>query len=189
MNNNQLKLKLKLKLKFKQWIKKGALCLISVMLLSACELTPNNSQQPHYSNYYLWIKSLSTTEILDEIKQQERNNLNGYQSANINLILLYALPSSPIFNPYTAKSKLNKLSLPHVITDELSSEDFAFISLLKDQLNQQIIVLNKIVATKQKYQENIKDLNNQLDQNQQNISKLKQQITQLKNIELNIENN
>ncbi len=158
------------------------------LFLSGCQLTAPIEKESRVSNYYLWIKSLDTRELLEQIKLQETNETEQYDEAKINLILLYALPSSPIYNPYTAKSRLNKYSPPATVAAQISTDDFAFISLLKDQLNQQIITANKLLLVKQTNQEIRVQNEEKVAEQEILIEKLEQQITQLKNIERDINN-
>lgn len=171
---------------------KNAVRLVALLVsvaLSACQITPTTPAEPaSYNNYYLRLKSLNKTELLNEIALQKDNINANYQAANLNLVLLYALPSSPIYNPYTAKTLLNNFAPTLEQATHLSSTDFAFITLLKDQLNQQIYTSNKLIVVKQQLQEN-KDHYLQSSNNYQvTIDKLTQQIALLKKIELNIAN-
>ena len=175
--------------------KKQNLCRILFFLTimsvtSGCQLTaPATIEEAKYSNYYLWLKNLSNQELLTEIALQKDNISANYDAANINLVLLYALPSSPIYNPYTAKTLLNNFDPTPELASQISTADFAFISLLTDQLNQQILTSNKLLMTKQLVVENESNYNVERSVQRTEISKLSKQIAQLKRIELDIESN
>lgn len=153
------------------------------VLRSSTELNTSN-----YGNYYLWVKSLNAEELQKEINLQKQQLEQGDEIANMQLVILYSLPNSPIYNPYTAKSKLNQHDV-FTQSEQLNSTDFSFIVLLKDQLNQQLLLLNKLIASEEVNNESKK----QFEQQQQSIEllesqslKLREQIKQLKNIEENI---
>lgn len=157
---------------------------------SGCQLTtPTTVEEAKFSNYYLWLKNLSNQELLTEITLQKENISANYDAANINLVLLYALPGSPIYNPYTAKTILNNFDPTPALASQISTADFAFISLLTDQLNQQILTSNKLLMTKQLVLENETNYNYERSVQQTAITKLSKQIAQLKRIELDIESN
>ncbi len=158
-----------------------------VFMLPACQLTQPLPQKTLVSDYYLWIKNLSKQELSEEIAQQQQNLSAGLSDANIHLILLYALPESPVYNPYTAKTLLNNFSITEQ-AQYLSSHDFGLLSLLRDLLNQQIITANKLLLVKQSKQENDSAQQTLIEEKQAAIDKLEQQIAQLKRIELTIEN-
>jgi hypothetical protein len=163
------------------------LCIL--IINTGCQSTHNGSVDSQYSQYYLWIKSLSLNELLDETNKQKNNIASGYFSAEVNLAMLYALPNSPIYNPYTAKTKLNKLAPNPLQAVQISSTDFGFITMMKDQLNQQILTLNKLLLTEQKSQKSkaiLEGNNIEHDALRVQFLKLKQQIKQLKKIELDI---
>ncbi|MEW6990150.1 hypothetical protein AADZ91_05605 [Colwelliaceae bacterium 6441] len=165
------------------------LWLVLLLSTSGCQLTQAPVIDSQYSHYYLWLKSLSSDELLKEANQQQQNISNDYFDAEVNLALLYALPNSPIYNPYTAKTQLNQLAQDPEKAVHITSAEFGFIMMMKDQLNQQILALNKLVLTEQKYQEQTLKLtgkNTELDELMTKIKKLKQQIKQLKNIEFDI---
>ena len=96
-------------------------------------------------------------------------------------------------NPYTAKAQLNTYQLEPYNTAIFTPRDLAFIVMLKDQLNQQLLLLRELENYKGAYkqaQELIttqeKQLNNQrisTAQLTEQIKQLNKQITQLKKIE------
>jgi uncharacterized damage-inducible protein DinB len=112
------------------------------------------------------------------------NNLST--ELQLKSVLFFALPDSPVHNPFTAKSKLNQLSLANLKEAHLTDVDFAFFNMLKTQLNQQVLLLNKL-STEKKALKIIKQAY-QLKSNklQQQLQELQQQIIQLKKIESNI---
>lgn len=169
-------------------------CILVSLLSTGCQLTEKSTdrtaqKEAHHSHYYLWLKSLSHEELLAEVTQQQ--STTDSKNSDINLALLYALPSSPIFNPYTAKTKLNELG--EAIENDLaeSSADLGFILMLKDQLNQQLLALNKLALTKQRVHvhKSLLQQEGSIKKAQASqISVLQQQIEQLKTIENNINN-
>lgn len=144
-----------------------------------------DKEHSSYGNYYLWIKSLNNAELLAEIDKQQVEQSNGNQGAEYNLLLLHSLPNSPIHNPYIAKEKLNKQTSPQ----HFNVADLAFIVMLKDQLNQQLLILNRVIDKDKTNTESKKQLEVQqqsIEQLEQQTQKLQQQIIQLKNIERSI---
>jgi hypothetical protein len=167
------------------------LILATCIFLSGCQLTENRPIESQYSHYYLWLKSLSSDELLIEVSKQKQNILSGYYDAEVNLALLYSLPNSPIYNPYSAKTKLNKLSPELQEAVLISSSDFGFLTMMKDQLNRQILTLNKLILTEQDSQETQSLLKGKKIEHEAlmvKYQKLKQQINQLKEIEFDINN-
>ena len=159
--------------------------------LSACQLTAyqaedinNTTVTVSYSNYYLWLKSLSTAELLLEIKQQKSllSSMVSYddktnQQEN-KLLLIYSLPNPAVYLPYKAKSLLNKYPLPNNVNNQ-ADDNLAFMVMLRDQLNSQLHLLSKhtkLEATHLTAQANKDD----------EILRLKKQLAQLKAIEKNI---
>jgi hypothetical protein len=170
----------------------GISLLIFVLLfaLSGCQLldrleshdVESNSIRVDFSHYYLWIKSLNDDEVVQEIIQQKSNKESNYAQADVQLIMLYSLPTSPIHNPYTAKTRLNDYSLAPYSETVFSATDLAFIVMLKDQLNQQLLLLEKISNYKGAYKQSKKlNITQQLK-----IDQLNEQIIQLKKIEKTI---
>jgi len=168
---------------------KASIILLLILGCSGCQITQQQLNDPHYSHYYLWIKSLSAKELLDEVNLQKQNIASGYYVAQMNLALLYALPKSPVYNPYTAKTKLNNLTMSASQIAKMSAADLGFITLMKDQLNQQILTLNKLLSSEQLSNNQQTKLQTKLAENTnltKQLIKLKQQIKQLKKIELDI---
>ncbi len=173
---------------------------ILTITLSACQLNSFLGNSPssqtivatntvNYGQYYLALKNLSEAELVIEIKQQKLKKSQGSIEAEINLLLLYSLPNSPIHNAYTAKTQLNEQLKQHE-NYQFSPADQAFITLLKDQLNQQLYlfqqVINKELEHDKQAAEHLvanKKQKNKVAELQLKVSQLNEQITQLKNIE------
>tara|TARA_B110000091_G_C13755627_1_gene449723 strand:- start:829 stop:1422 length:594 start_codon:yes stop_codon:yes gene_type:complete len=174
--------------------------LISLMLviifIPACQLNNTDNYKVifsantvNYGQYYLALKKLSESELLLEIKQQKLKKSQGSIEAEINLLLLFSLPKSPIHNDYLAKSQLNKQFKRHA-SYLFSAADQAFVTLLKDQLNQQLYLFQQVIEQEIKHnKQSAKHLVNQKYQNNKNaeltlkINELTNQINQLKKIE------
>jgi hypothetical protein len=170
------------------------LVLLLLMNVSACQLlfqeTENSKDEiideTTYGHYYLWIKSLSDDELTQEVELQKQRHLQEDSSAEVNLLLLHSLPNSPIHNPYTAKAKLNQQIFQQYIESTFSVADLAFIIMLKDQLNQQLLLLRKLIAQENKAEQNHEKLTKlQLEKIALNekVMQLEKQIIQLKKIE------
>ncbi|WDE09829.1 hypothetical protein [Thalassomonas haliotis] len=180
----------------------------TLLLLGGCQLTApsqasatkdNRNQAPlsasNFSQYYLSLKKLNPAELLDEIervsqaKKQRENTRKQEQDFknDIYLLLLKALPSSPIYNPYNAKDQLNRLPKEVLSQTYLKVEDLALISLLKDQLNEQLYAQARITALEQEKGLSQQKFNRQLGGLQTSLTELQQKLTQLKNIETAID--
>jgi hypothetical protein len=176
--------------------------LILLLTLFGCELIKFNdspikpkSHNINYAQYYLSLTKLSDEEIAEKIHKhklisQEKNEANRQHKINNALdteqqfksVLLFALPDTSNHNPFTAKSKLNQLSLENLKDVHLTYADFAFFNMLKTQLNQQILLLNKLSAEKKALYLIKENYHHQQDK----FEALQQQIIQLKKIESNI---
>lgn len=174
-------------------IKQHYIPLLIIVLLSAlsgCQLLDVSKSievevkptEVDFSHYYLWVKSLNDDEIAQEVIQQQSNKQLSYAQGDVQLIMLYSLPNSPIHNPYTAKRLLNDYSLVPYSDTIFSATNLAFIVMLKDQLNQQLLLLEKITNYKGAYKQS-KKLNTA---QQLKIDQLNEQIIQLKKIEKTI---
>ena len=187
LSASQLKLKLKNSLLI-------PLILLFSGIVSGCQLITSESKlaptdYSYYGSYYLWIKSLDDNELADEINTQQLNETQGIKEAEYHLLLLHSLPNSPIHNPYTAKSKLNQQALIEEAQAEFNIGDLAFIIMLKDQLNQQLLILNKLINKEKTHTATQKQLQIQqqsIEKLELRSKKLQQQIIQLKNIERSI---
>lgn len=160
---------------------------ICLLLLSGCQLLPDSRNNTViFNHYYLWIKSLDAEEIVQEISRQKNNKLSGLAQADIHLIMLYSLPNSPVHNPYTAKSQLNDYQLEPYENTIFSTADLAFIVMLKDQLNQQLLLLEELNNFKGAYKQSKSLITvQQIEtlEDQKTISQLNEKIIQLKKIE------
>lgn len=171
-------------------------------VLTGCQLL-NTDNKNHkiksapldYTKYYLSLVELNQAQIADEIHQhqlaplvesalikQDESNSAETIEWQLKSALFFALPHSPVHNPFTAKSKLNQLSLIALTKNNLSQSDFAFFSMLKTQLNQQVLQLNELSKEK-KAQQLIKQA---YQFQQQQLEVLQLQINQLRKIEHNI---
>jgi len=166
------------------------LLIITLLVLSGCQLTmmaANNSAS--YGEYYLTLQQLSEQQLSEEVSQQQAkidsqstNTSSKKFEAQIKLLLLYSLPKSPIYNSFNAKALLNQMQSEsdNAAFADINPNDQAFFSLLRDQLNQRLLMRNRLLAKQQKQQQRA------LKQQQQLIEQVKlleQTIKQLKNIE------
>ena len=161
------------------------------VMLTACQLTEHQTEQLEpetievsYSDYYLWLKSLSSIELLIEVKQQRRllashkTNTHNTLQQESKLLLIYSLPNAAVYQPYKAKALLNKYPLPDNVNNK-SDRNLAFMVMLRDQLNSQLYLMSKQTKRESLY------LSEQTKKNAE-ILHLKKQLTQLKAIEKNI---
>lgn len=166
---------------------KAAVILSFITVLPGCQLlSPPSKAQLNFGHYYVWIKSLSEEEMAREIAHQKQRKQLGSENANVQLIMLYSLPKSTIHNPYTAKSLLNEYQLSPNSSPIFNGSDLAFVIMLKDQLNQQLLLLEKIKKQGDNQQQTSKQLNQhqlQIKQLQQQVDQLNKQIIQLQKIE------
>jgi predicted transposase YbfD/YdcC len=173
------------------------LALLSI--LSGCQLlnktTPDitvESKIIDYTQYYLSLVTLTESQLADKVRQHQlvlfdineavtQNKMNNNDAIQWQLksVLLFSLPHSSVHNPFTAKSILNKLSLIDLKNSDITEADFAFYSMLKIQLNEQVLRLNDLSQEK-KALNTIKEAS---VQQQQQFKALQQQILQLKKIE------
>lgn len=175
---------------------KNILLPLALLLLTGCELIPSTmANKPaavevlagnfNYQQYYLAIKSMTTTTLqqeADALKNKADNQSNKTNNTvnEIKLALLYCLPNSPIHNPYNAKAILNKFTdKQSAIT--FSQDNQAFLALLKDLLNQQLFVFDKYNKKSQNQTSTIAELAEQ-------VQLLQAQIEQLKKIETSLNN-
>jgi len=176
--------------------------LVCTLLLGGCQLT-GQGQGPetnhsadntglaaaNFSQYYLSLKQLNPGELLDEIERisQLQKQSKQQDKADVYLLLLKALPNSPIYNPYNAKDQLNRLPAELLSEKHLTVADLALISLLKDQLNEQLYAQARITALEQEKGLNQQEYSRQLNGLQSSLTELQQKLTQLKNIETAID--
>tara|TARA_R110001583_G_scaffold46761_13_gene146580 strand:+ start:7807 stop:8406 length:600 start_codon:yes stop_codon:yes gene_type:complete len=177
---------------------KAIFILLISLCISACQNIQNSpntliaTNTVNFGQYYLALKNLSDSELQSEIEQQRLKKSQGSIEAGINLILLYSLPNSPIHNVYSAKSQLNKQLKVHK-NYYLSSADQAFISLLKDQLNQQLYLFQQMMNQElahdtqtAKYHIKEKKQLNKIAALELTVTQLTKKIIQLKKIEQTI---
>tara|TARA_B110000091_G_C13660942_1_gene409557 strand:+ start:210 stop:815 length:606 start_codon:yes stop_codon:yes gene_type:complete len=174
--------------------------ILVIILFPACQLYNADNYEAtfaantvNYGQYYLALKKLSESDLLLEIKQQKIKKTRGSLEAEINLLLLYSLPNSPIQSSYSTKSQLNEQlneQLKQHTNSLFSSTDQAFVTLLKDQLNQQLYLFQQLIEQEiESNKQSAKHLVNQKYQNNKNaeltlkINELTNQINQLKKIE------
>lgn len=157
---------------------------------------------PTYGDYYLWIKTLSNDELLQEVEHQRQKQEDFSSDADIHIMLLHSLPESPIYNPYEAKSILNELQLQY-LQSRYNPTNLAFITMLRDLLNEQLLTIQKqnditvqyknnkkiLARVQKKVSEKDKEILEKsktiFDLNQQ-VQTLKEQLSQLQSIEKNI---
>jgi hypothetical protein len=172
---------------------------MTLVFSSGCQLTSNNvSSRVTYGEYYLTLQQLSPQQLLEEvIKQQTQveqiSNESPNYNAQIKLLLLYSLPKSPIYNSFHAKMLLNELKNEEndAAFSSITPSEQALISLLHDQLNQRLLMRNRLIAEQKSQQENFKksaiiQQKNAIKIQQDLIEQVKlleQTIKQLKDIE------
>ena len=158
-------LKLKRRCKF-------AVFTLLLVNLSACQVTPQAPASFNYSQYYLWLKTLNAEELSTEFLQQKQALIDhDSQQTKIKLLLLHTLPSSPQYQPYKAKTLLNQVPLS--ASQFNSEQNLAFMLLIKDLLNSQLLLIEKHQRQTDKDKQAI-------SQYQQQINLLEQQLEQLK---------
>lgn len=176
-----------------------SLLCMTIVLSSGCQLTSNNvNSRLTYGEYYLALQQLSPQQILEEvIKQQTQveqiSNESPNYNAQIKLLLLYSSPKSPIYNSFHAKMLFNKLKNEEndAAFASITPSEQALISLLHDQLNQRLLMRNRLIAEQKLQQENFQKTGTMQQLNaikiQQNLIEqvklLEQTIKQLKDIE------
>ncbi|SEK53970.1 hypothetical protein SAMN05216262_101608 [Colwellia chukchiensis] len=161
----------------------------ALLFLSGCQLTLPSESKPSYGEYYLTLQQLSSQQLADEVAKQQAAialdkapNTALYYQGQLKLLLLYSLPRSPVYNSFSAKTWLNNLqnSSDNGAFADISPSDQAFFSLLRDQLNQRILMRNRLLAEQQKQQQAAL---NQQQQLIEQVTLLQQIIKQLQNIE------
>jgi uncharacterized protein YceK len=161
-----------------------------LLLLSGCQImTKHNNSSTSYGQYYLTLQQLNQQQLTDEVSKQQKsleepteNSKMHYYEAQIKLLLLYSLPTSPIYNVLNAKVLLNQLNSQdnNATFANISPSEQAFISLLRDQLNQYLLMRSRLLTQQQELQQQaIKQQQTLIEQ----VKLLEQTIKQLKNIE------
>lgn len=171
-------------------------------MLTGCQLivkdgAPNTAHtNTSYGEYYLKLQTLNDIELIAEVEKLQlkieqiptASPQHDYNT-QIKLLLLYSLPKSPIYNTFNAKALLNKMKREEKNTStikaaiKLSPSETGLIALLRDQLNQRLLMRNRLLEQ----QQNQKD--EALKQQQELVDKthlLEQIIEQLKSIEQTI---
>ncbi|MBA6223396.1 MULTISPECIES: hypothetical protein [unclassified Colwellia] len=167
---------------------------IGLLLLSGCQLmTKHDNSSTSYGEYYLILQQLNQQQLTNEVSKQQKTlekptkkNSQMHYDAQIKLLLLYSLPTSPIYNVFNAKVLLNELNSEdeNAALANINPSDQAFISLLRDQLNQCLLMRSRLLAQQQELQQAqrqqaIKQQETLIEQ----VKLLEQTIKQLKNIE------
>ncbi|MGB1263437.1 MAG: hypothetical protein ACPG52_11035 [Cognaticolwellia sp.] len=174
---------------------------VVISALSGCQLPPEPvivapvetvaviENRQSYGEYYLTLKQLNEAQLIEEVNKQQTHieqqvltNARGSSDPQIKLLLLYSLPKSPIYNSFNAKALLNlmKSEGDNAAFAHITPSEQAFITLLRDQLNQRLLMRNRLLAQQQEQQAFA------LKQQQQLIERiqlLEQTIKQLKSIE------
>ena len=162
---------------------------IALTLLSACQLTADRaSDKKTYGEYYLALQQLTPQQLAEEVTLQQASVAQqttqeyGGHDPQIKLLLLYSLPKSPIYNTFNAKALLNQLKNEggNAAFAHINPSEQAFIALLRDQLNQRLLMRNRLLAQQQ---EQKKQALAQQQQLIEQVQLLQQIIKQLKNIE------
>ncbi len=168
------------------------------ILVSGCQTTTPviepAKKSMDYSQYYVWLKTLNNTQLLTEEKAQKSSSTNDRQTlldSQGKLILIYSLPNSTLHQPFKAKRLLNNLLLSEHF---LSEDNLAFTTLLRDQLNTQLHLLQKQEALTKSinkhndnYNETINRLTKQLDQKTIDLEHINKQLKLLKKIDQRID--
>jgi len=176
-----------------------AVSLLASLILSGCVITQSSSNQSaNLAAYYLWLTQLTPEQLEQEFNLQKERSANEKSNAKLPLAILYSYPEASFHNPYTAKSILNQYTTPNSESINnsivhLPAEDLAFLSMLKEQLNQQLLALQSIVGKEQKIHlmsQKIKQqskankvLKNTIKDHKLKLATLKEQLAQLKTIE------
>jgi len=170
--------------------------IVLTSFLGACQLTgpsTDSSAPIKYSQYYLWLKSLSKEQVLTEEAKQKtfiENNIEGKTLCQGKLILIYSLPNTQLHHPYRAKRLLNELLLA---SNTMSKDNLAFTMLLRDQLNTQLYLLKKQEKLRKELDEKLIEKNNEkiatnaaIEQLNKQLNHVNQQLLLLKQIDKNI---
>ena len=185
---------------FQQLARQSLLLSMFLLLLAGCHLTPktaesNASEQPYksYGEYYLTLQQLTHQQLIEEvtkqqlsIEQQAKANIERDYDPQIKLLLLYSLPQSPIYSSFNAKALLNQMKNEgdNAAFAHINPSEQAFITLLRDQLNQRLLMRNRLLAQQQEQQAFALKQQKLLIER---IQLLEQTIKQLKNIEQTID--
>lgn len=172
--------------------------LSSILILSGCQVTAEDetpktvNKNTSYGEYYLKLQTLTEIELITEVEKLQLQITQIPTSSpqhdfntQIKLLLLYSLPKSPIYNTFNAKALLNKMKREEKTTStiKLNPSEKGLIALLRDQLNQRLLMRNRLLQQQQNQQDEASK------QQQELVDKthlLEQIIAQLKKIEQTI---
>lgn len=158
--------------------------------ITGCQLIPEQGndqpikinlpeQQVNYTHYYIWLKTLNNEQLQAEmLAQKAKSNVDNI--AAIKASLINSVPNYLLNNAYNAKDILNERK-DYIASlnqgNKLDKTNYAFITLLNDQLNQRIL----LIEAQQNKNKRLEDL-------EAGISQLSLQIKQLKTIENTLNN-
>jgi hypothetical protein len=172
----------------------SAIIILLASLSSACQMTDpvtdtkteTTDHSVKYSQYYLWLKTLSNKQLLlEEHKQLDlmTSQLNDKAVSQGKLILIYSLPNISFYQPYKAKRLLNEHLLA---SNNMNKENLAFTMLLRDQLNTQLHLLEKEALFKQDFTKQSNEHHAIIEKLNQQLNHVNQQLILLKQIDQNI---
>jgi len=161
------------------------------LLLPACQIiTEQADKNESYGEYYLALQQLSEQQLSQEVLKQQASidseataaTTESSYDQQIKLLILYSLPSSPIYNSFNAKALLNEMKKEgnNAAFATINPSEQAFITLLRDQLNQRLLMRNRLLTQQQVQQKRALEQQQQL---LEQVQLLEQTIKQLKNIE------
>ncbi|MFD2165065.1 hypothetical protein ACFSJY_02215 [Thalassotalea euphylliae] len=151
--------------------------------MSTFETQPNQTENTQLSLYYLWLKSLTKEELKTEYQDKLKQATEPLSEEQLHLLAIYSLPSSHVFSPYRAKSMLNNQPFNAYIESTQTPENRAFVSILRDQLNQQLLLMQRADNLNKKAKQTNAQLTLQLTMAQQASAALEKKLNQLKSIE------
>mgnify|MGYP000076612807 CR=1 FL=1 len=167
-----------------------ALTVTLMLFISGCQITNNKlASNISYGEYYLTLQQLTEIQLMEEVNklQANINTISAQPStpdydSQIKLLLLYSLPKSPIYNSFNAKALLNQMKQKdnNAAFANINPSEQAFITLLRDQLNQRLLMRNRLLLQQQEQQKLSSKKQQQL---REQIALLEQTIFQLKKID------
>jgi len=168
----------------------SAFSFAAILLFSGCQLTQSTATENiSYGEYYLTLQQLTDIQLMEEVGKLQENiaatsahsSTPDYDS-QIKLLLLYSLPKSPIYNSFNAKALLNQMKQEgnNAAFADINPSEQAFITLLRDQLNQRLLMRNRLLLQQQQQQKLALKKQQQLIEQ---IALLEQTIIQLKKID------
>jgi hypothetical protein len=172
----------------------SAIIILLASLSSACQMTDpvtdtkteTTDHSVKYSQYYLWLKTLSNKQLLlEEHKQLDlmTSQLNDKAVSQGKLILIYSLPNISFYQPYKAKRLLNEHLLA---SNNMNKENLAFTMLLRDQLNTQLHLLEKEALFKQDFTKQSNEHHTIIEKLNLQLNHVNQQLILLKQIDQKI---